>query len=75
LKRANNGSQSYNKLLLAKDRYGYKAWHRAAEGVNLETLDILWSWAKQVTVHRDKLKNHLYLVQNEERQAASYTAA
>ena len=75
LNRTNNGSQLNNKLFLTKDKYGYEAWHRAAERVNLEALETLWIWAKQAEVNRDKLKNNLFLVQNEEGQAAFHKSA
>jgi ankyrin repeat protein len=42
------------RLLLAKDKYGYTVWHRAAEGGRLEALG-LWNWAKEVKLNTDEL--------------------
>jgi hypothetical protein len=62
-------------LLFPTDKYGYTAWHRATERVNLQALESLWIWAKQAKVNGDKWKNNSFLVQNEERQAAFRKAA
>jgi hypothetical protein len=36
-----------NKLLLAKDQYGYITWHRAAEIGCIDSLEEIWSLAKE----------------------------
>ena len=50
-----NSNELKKKLLLARYQYGYIAWHRAAESGSLETLEILWSWAKEVGLNMDEL--------------------
>ena len=42
-------------MLLAKDRHGYNAWHRAADKSSLEALETLWSLAKEVELSPDEL--------------------
>jgi len=39
-------------LLLAKDKQGYTAWHRAAHNCSLEALEILYSWTKELKKNR-----------------------
>ena len=42
------------KFLLAKDKDGHTAWHRAANEGNLEDLGTLWSWAKEAGMNSEK---------------------
>ena len=46
-----NPNDLRKKLLLANDNYGYMAWHRAAEGGNLESLETLWSWVMDLELN------------------------
>jgi hypothetical protein len=48
-------NQLRHRLFVAKDKYGYTAWHRAAEGGSLEALELLWIWAKEVEVNQVEL--------------------
>jgi len=41
-----------NKLLIAKNQYGYTAWHREAAEESLEALEILWIWAEKPVLNR-----------------------
>jgi hypothetical protein len=43
-----NPKEFKKKLLLAKDNYGYIAWHRAAVKGSLEALEALRVWVKEV---------------------------
>ena len=49
-----NPSELKNKLLLAKDHYGYTAWDRAAIEGSLEALETLWCWAKEAGLNLNK---------------------
>jgi ankyrin repeat protein len=42
-------------LFLAKDNYGFIAWHYAAEEGSLQALETLWSWGKEVELNTDEL--------------------
>jgi len=42
-------------LLLATDDDGYTMWHRVAGRRNLEALETLWCWAKEVVLNTDEL--------------------
>jgi hypothetical protein len=43
------------KIILATDTDGYMAWHRAAEQGNLQSLEKLWIWSKEVQINTDEL--------------------
>ena len=66
-----NLDELQNKLLLAKDKYGNTAWHRAAEGGNLQALETLWSWAKEVQIKPDEL----LLAENKKGETAFHLAS
>jgi len=42
-------------LLLPNDRDGYTVWQRAADRGNLEALEKLWVWAKEVGQNTEEL--------------------
>jgi len=44
-------NQIKNKLFVAKDQYGNTAWHAAAQRGSVETLEKLWSWAKELKLN------------------------
>jgi len=58
---------SYSKLLLARERHGYIAWHRAAAKGNLQALETLRSWNKEAELNPD----NLLLAINEEGHAVA----
>ena len=66
-----NSNELKNKLLLAKDKYGYTVWHGAAASGNLEVLKMLWSWAKETELYPEKL----LLAQSNRGETAWYFAA
>jgi hypothetical protein len=50
-----NVNELKKQLLIAKDNYGYTAWHRAAQEGSLEALETLCSFAKEVELKPDEL--------------------
>jgi len=50
-----NPNKIKNKLLLAKDKDGYTAWHRAADKGSLHALEILRNWAKEAELNPEEL--------------------
>jgi len=42
-------------LFLVKNNYGRIAWHRAALNGNLEAMETLRSWVKEVELNTDEL--------------------
>jgi ankyrin repeat protein len=50
-----NPNELKSKLLLATDKYGYIAWHQAAERGSLQAIETLWIWAKEVGLNMDEL--------------------
>ena len=50
-----NRHELKKKLLLAKDKYGCTACHRAAEKGSLEALETIWSLAKEVELNPHEL--------------------
>jgi len=43
------------KLFLAKDKYGYFAWHGAAQFGSLKALEMLWTLAKELELDTHEL--------------------
>ena len=44
-----------NKCLVAKERCGYTAWHRAIDKRNFEELGTIWSWDKEAEINPEEL--------------------
>jgi len=70
-----NPDELKNKLLLAKNKDGRTAWHRAAHKGSVAALEILWSWAKEGKLDPYKLKNKLLLAQDKHGEIAWQVAA
>jgi len=66
-----NSNELYRKVLLDKHEYGFTVWHRAALEGSLETLEILWSMAKEAELKPDEL----FLAQSEDGITAFHMAA
>ena len=49
---------------MSKNEYGNKAWHEAAEGGQVELLEKLWNWAKELKVKPEEIRNELLLSKN-----------
>jgi hypothetical protein len=48
-------------LLFSKDKFGKTAWHKAAEIGQVEILQKLWDWAKELQLKPEALRNELLL--------------
>lgn len=59
-----NPNEFRNKLLLAKDSFGYTVWHREANRGGLQALEVLWIWAKRAGLNIVEMNNNLFLAQN-----------
>ena len=70
-RKATKSYELKNKLLLAKNQYGYTAWHREEAEDSLGALEILWIWAEKAVLNRYKV----LLIQNNEGYTARQLAA
>jgi ankyrin repeat protein len=63
-----------NKLLLSRDLHGVNILQLAAMTGNVETLDQLWGWAKELQLSTIQL-NKLFLAVDRDGNTAIYRAA
>jgi hypothetical protein len=52
-------------VLLLKDTYEETAWQKAAEGGQVEILEKLWDWAKELQLKPKEFRNELFLSRDE----------
>jgi hypothetical protein len=69
-KSQHNTNELKKTMLLAKEKYGYTAWHTAARFGHLKALETLWSFAKEEEINRVELLLSL----SEEGEIAFYMA-
>ena len=62
-------------MWLSKDRYGKTAWHKAAERGDVEVLQKLWDWAKELQLKPEELRNEVWLSKDKYGQTAWRMAA
>jgi ankyrin repeat protein len=65
--------EDVNKLLLAEGKLRRTAWHVAVNKGEIEKIDELWEWAKEV-LNSDELNNKLLLAIDDEGETALHHA-
>jgi len=61
--------------MLLKDGYGQMVWYVAAEGGQIELLEKMWDWAKELQLKPEELRNQLWLTKHNSGKTAWHNAA
>jgi hypothetical protein len=51
-------------VLLSKNVFGNSAWHLAAERGQVDILEKLWYWAKNLQLKPEEIRNEVLLTKN-----------
>jgi hypothetical protein len=56
-------------VFLSRDEYEQTIWHKAAISDNVEILEKLWDWAKELHIKPEELRNEVFLSKDIYKQA------